>query len=105
MRLSAEEVELIVEVFSSWLANEQWELYLFGSRVNDLARGGDIDLLLLINDEQAAKDIQTKKHYLLVDLKNAIGDQKIDLTIKNKNDQELFIKMVLSQAVLLKKQL
>ena len=45
MRLDAKSVELIREVVLSE-AGAQARVRLFGSRVNDQARGGDVDLLL-----------------------------------------------------------
>lgn len=63
-------------------------IFLFGSRVNDSLKGGDIDLY-----------IETEKHALLQDkisllshLKLNIGDQKIDVVVNapNKNDQKVF---------------
>ncbi len=63
-------------------------IFLFGSRVDDSLKGGDIDLY-----------IETEKHALLQDkisllshLKLNIGDQKIDVVVNapNKNDQKIF---------------
>ena len=45
MRLDAKSVELIREVVLAE-AGPQARVRLFGSRVNDQARGGDVDLLL-----------------------------------------------------------
>lgn len=52
-------------------------VYLFGSRVDDHAKGGDIDLLVLSSniDLMAKLDI-------LAHLHQQIGDQKIDLVVQ-----------------------
>ena len=52
------------------------DVYLFGSRVDDDAKGGDIDLLVLSGqiDFKAKLDI-------LVDLTRQLGEQRIDLVI------------------------
>lgn len=50
---------------------------LFGSRVDDQARGGDIDLLIESPDERRM-NFKNKIDFLTA-LKMAIGDQKIDV--------------------------
>ena len=55
---------------------KEGEIYLFGSRVDDNAKGGDIDLYLVVPN---IKDLATKKIDFLVALKRDIGEQKIDV--------------------------
>ena len=55
---------------------------LFGSRVNDKARGGDIDLL--IESPKKEKMNFKNKVKFLSDLKLTIGDQKIDVIYNKK---------------------
>ena len=52
---------------------------LFGSRVNDDARGGDIDLLVELPSITA--DIERKTMQLLARLQLRIGDQPIDVLV------------------------
>ncbi|NOX14507.1 MAG: nucleotidyltransferase domain-containing protein [Epsilonproteobacteria bacterium] len=54
------------------------KIYLFGSRVNDSLRGGDIDLYLITDSKE---NLVQKKVDFLVKLKRAIGEQKIDVVI------------------------
>ncbi len=54
-------------------------MWLFGSRVNDAERGGDIDLY--IETHEKATDVITKKIAFINDLWRALGDQKIDVVI------------------------
>ncbi len=56
-------------------------VYLFGSRVLEEARGGDIDLYL----EAVPEEMVTvkKKIAFIVDLKKDLGDQKIDVVFKS----------------------
>ena len=78
MRLSDKQQKAIkdsfLEVFKSG------SVYLFGSRVDNNLKGGDIDLYLTpnINENLAKKRID-----FLVKLKRAIGEQKIDVVISS----------------------
>lgn len=80
MRLTVEERETIKrtaqEVFGAGT-----EVYLFGSRTNDQKRGGDIDLFIRCHD----KNLYTleNKVLFLTELKNSIGNQKIDVVFDN----------------------
>lgn len=80
MRLTDTQKQAIIETFQTHFRVED-ELWLFGSRVDDQKRGGDIDLYVK-TVETDAESIFTKKIAFLVDLKRRIGDQKIDLVIE-----------------------
>lgn len=54
---------------------------LFGSRTDDLKKGGDIDLLIK-NDDETLLTIENKLHFL-AELKTKIGDQHIDTVFDN----------------------
>ncbi len=72
------------------------EVYLYGSRVNDELRGGDIDIFILSDILNFSKKLD-----LLVDLKMKFGDQKIDLLIKSRaqSDSDPFVKSILPTAI------
>lgn len=55
---------------------KEGEVYLFGSRVDDNAKGGDIDLYLVVPN---LKELAIKRVNFLVSLKRDIGEQKIDV--------------------------
>lgn len=76
MRLSSSEVSSIKKVFKNIFDNG--EIYVFGSRVDDRQKGGDIDLFIVSDN---SKNILDKKLDFLVALKDKIGEQKIDLVI------------------------
>lgn len=99
MRLSDRERSAIVDTIAQH-ATQSFELYLHGSRVDDTRKGGDIDLLLLSSDEQT-NYLQKNKHILLADIKEKIGDQKIDLTISSNTQvtTDPFVKIALKNAV------
>lgn len=93
MRLSKEEVKAIKEVVGT--IDEAANIYLFGSRVHDDKKGGDIDLLIL-SDILSQEDV-SKIKYNLWDI---IGEQKIDIIIA-KDDTQTFTKIALKESVLL----
>lgn len=55
-------------------------VWLFGSRVHDNARGGDIDLLVEV-DEVIPQPF-TASIALETELQNLLGDQKIDILLQ-----------------------
>lgn len=79
MRLSIDEQRHIHAAVSS-VITIPFELRLYGSRADDSLRGGDIDLLLLISDASLEKT-RLLKPELLVEIKERIGEQRIDLTL------------------------
>lgn len=98
MRLSADIQEHIRQVFLQTF--HKGELYLFGSRVNDHAHGGDIDLYILPDDPNCMLE---KKLAFLVQLKRRIGERKIDLVIGQAESRSID-QVALAQGVLLCRQ-
>ena len=82
MRLSDEERGALKEIVLR--ADPGAEIYLFGSRTEDALKGGDIDLLI-VSERLGFPD----KIDLLVQMKNALGEQKIDVLIKTARDARL----------------
>lgn len=80
MRLLKNEILNIQKVFARNLKDIPFSLYLFGSRVDDQKRGGDTYLLLLVSDIDFEK-VYSQKSLLKFDLEDAVGDQKVDLTL------------------------
>jgi len=81
MRLSQYEQKMIKESFHEVF--HEGSITLFGSRVDDTIKGGDIDLYIQTPLLNATLD---KKIAFLVTLKEKIGDQKIDVILsKDKN--------------------
>jgi predicted nucleotidyltransferase len=78
MRIHAEERTVIQKILHAYFGDKA-RIILFGSRTNDQARGGDIDLLVETNQDN---DIFTRKLQALSELQITLGDQKIDLLIK-----------------------
>jgi uncharacterized protein len=68
-------------------------VYLFGSRVDDTKKGGDIDLLVL-------SDILTRddKRTIKIKLNELLGEQKIDIVLAA-DDSDPFVKLALETGV------
>ena len=75
MRLTPTEIEMIKKTFYEVFGDGK--IYLFGSRVDDSLKGGDIDLFV---DTVTTNKLQKKIEFLSA-LKQRIGDQKIDVVI------------------------
>ena len=95
MRLSKEKAEFIVDQIKS-IRNDA-EVYLFGSRVDDAAKGGDIDILVLSHKrlsifERGALESQFWTRF---------GQQKIDFVSFTYNDNSSFKRLILPNAIAL----
>ena len=76
MRLSQFEIEAIHLIATKHFGSDV-QVFLFGSRVDDDIKGGDIDLFISTN-EMDLLTLETKIQFL-AELKTQIGDQKIDV--------------------------
>lgn len=79
MRLTENQIRIIKSCVSEIFGNGS-KVLLFGSRVDDNKKGGDIDLYI---ETDIQNDVVSKKIDLLVKLKDQLGDQKIDIVINN----------------------
>ena len=61
------------------------EVWLFGSRVDDTKRGGDIDVAI-----RSAFIDRLQKMRIRRCIADAIGDQKIDLVVSSRGDEPFF---------------
>ncbi|MDQ6968120.1 MAG: nucleotidyltransferase domain-containing protein [Mariprofundaceae bacterium] len=77
MRLSQAQIHAIEQVFQTVFLHGK--VILFGSRVDDQKKGGDIDLF--IQTTEPISDLFACKIQFLLALKNKIGEQKIDLVL------------------------
>ena len=76
MRLSEYEIAQIKSIVADHFGPDA-RVLLFGSRVDDRRRGGDIDLL--VESSLSAEEAFRAKVECLTDLHLALGEQKIDL--------------------------
>lgn len=68
---------------------------MFGSRVDDNAKGGDIDLLVISTRIDFAIKIKILAQFMI-----KLGEQKIDL-VQVKNKEKAFTQVVISDGILL----
>lgn len=94
MRLSEEEKRIIRE--SVHAVDPDAEVMLFGSRVNDQAKGGDIDLLCLSHkiDRPLHRRLRRK-------ISDRLGGQRVDLLVKP-DKRSAFVRLVLEDAQVLR---
>ena len=88
MRLTKHQIESIIEQAKNCFG-DAIRLYLFGSRVDDTQKGGDIDLLIESNEEIESKLKRALE--MNANLQLAIGEQKIDILVfDTTNTNKLF---------------
>lgn len=83
MRLTTYEIKCIQNVFHKLKVELKIEFnfFLTGSRTDPKKKGGDIDLLVITENAISLSKIKDQKEKILVQLKDLLGDQKIDLTL------------------------
>ncbi len=87
MRLAPEIVSAIIGVLNIY-KSDYIKILLYGSRVDDAKRGGDIDLAWVFPDGYDVFALKVISHRILGALKShpLIGDRKIDLRILTLSD-------------------
>lgn len=93
MRLTKLQQQAIKEVIAT--LDPHAKIYLFGSRVDDHARGGDIDLLILSDII-----IEQDRRQLRLNLFDRLGEQKIDLIIAKDLDKP-FVRIAYNSGIAL----
>ena len=94
MRLSVQEYKAVCDLLKSVDPNGQ--LYLFGSRTDNTKKGGDIDLFF-----EASKILDLKQRLTLEYLLSVACDTKVDLIVKNPDQEEQPIFMIARKGILL----
>lgn len=91
MRLKDSEQVAIISTVKGLDKNAR--VYLFGSRVDDTKKGGDIDLLVM-SDRLTSDD----KRIIKSKLYELLGEQKIDIVLAA-DDSDPFVKLALETGV------
>ena len=94
MRLYKEEIKVLKDKLKTISFNAQ--LYLFGSRVDDTKKGGDIDLLIVSKDV-TKKDLRK----LRIEFFKHFGEQKLDIILDDGEFKNPFTKYIIKKAILL----
>ncbi|MCK5519704.1 MAG: nucleotidyltransferase domain-containing protein [Candidatus Marinimicrobia bacterium] len=97
MRLNSFQIDHI-KTHAATFFSESAKVYLFGSRVDDNKRGGDIDLYV---ETEIKNKIFHRKIKMLTALMMSLGEQKIDLVINNFTDDQEIYKVAKMEGVLL----
>jgi len=92
MRLTNSERQIIKQTIQPF--DRRARILLFGSRANDKARGGDIDLLIV--SERIAPDELNAIRWRLWE---QLGEQKIDLVLSRDNSDNAFAQTAFEQGV------
>lgn len=95
MRIATAQKKFIYEYWKEKEPSNQ--VYLFGSRVDDSKKGGDIDILVLSDKKLHHAEVFKMKQLFF----SKFGHQKMDVVSFTKNDESVFKKYILSYAKLL----
>ena len=94
MRLKEIEIKAIKDAVEMY--DKDAKVYLFGSRVDDCKRGGDIDIII------SSDKIQYKeKLKIYSEIMKTLDEQKIDILIHKNKDNNQFISDSIGQSILL----
>ena len=92
MRLKREQAEFLKQSFKKYLPDPA--VYLFGSRIHDDKKGGDIDILVIGEKELTGE----QKRAVKIEFYKAFGLQKIDIVSFKDNEPSTFKKLALLEA-------
>jgi len=92
IRLSDEEISTLKSSLKTLSADA--ELYLFGSRVDENKRGGDIDLLI-VSSVLDIKDLRK----IRLDFFEKFGEQKMDIVLDDGNFTKPFNLLIKKDAI------
>jgi predicted nucleotidyltransferase len=98
MRLTNQEIRSIKESFHQVFGTGK--IYLFGSRVDDSSKGGDIDLFIELDITPTVKETLDKISKFKICLYDKIGEQKIDVIV-SKDKTRLIEQEALKKGILL----
>ncbi len=88
MRLSKHTITIIREAAKHHFGL-QAKVWLFGSRIDDNKRGGDIDLYIEIDTPITERVLKTCR--MNAEIQSILGEQKIDILVSDPSHQRLRI--------------
>lgn len=95
MRISPEERNFFIQKFKEIAPSAK--VYLFGSRADDAARGGDIDILILSEKKIPGEQIFEIK----LAFWQKFGEQKLDIVNYLFSEQHPFKSVIMKEAIAL----
>ena len=87
MRLQPKEVEAIAQAARDAFAPGT-AVFLFGSRLQDAARGGDIDLLVETPEALSPAELVQRRTRFVSRIYRALDEQRIDVVIATRGQQD-----------------
>lgn len=93
MRIEKDKIDFFKKEIKKYL--QDFKLYLFGSRVDDNKKGGDIDILILSDQLLSRKE----KRLIKIEFYNRFGYQKLDLVHFRFDDPSPFKELALMEGV------
>lgn len=93
MRVPKEQLEFLKQAVLSRAKNAK--VYLFGSRVDDNKKGGDIDILIVSEQKLSIKD----KSHIRYSFYEKFGEQKLDLVNYRIGEASNFKELALLEAI------
>lgn len=87
MRLQAKEVDAIAQAARNTFAPGA-EVFLFGSRLRDEMRGGDIDLLVETPETMSQTELVQRRTRFVADIYRLLDEQRIDVIITARGQQD-----------------
>jgi predicted nucleotidyltransferase len=93
MRISSEQIDFLKREILALVPDAV--VYLFGSRVDDRQKGGDIDIMILSERKIRWKEkAKIKWRYF-----EKFGEQKIDIVSSNFSERDSFKEIVLQEGI------
>ncbi|MCH7515083.1 MAG: nucleotidyltransferase domain-containing protein [Bacteroidetes bacterium] len=93
MRLKQDQVDFFKNAFRR--ISPEAKIYLFGSRADDNARGGDIDILVLTSKKISLSD----KQHVYFEFCKQFGEQKVDIVNFTFKEDPPFKAIAMSTAI------
>ncbi len=93
MRISSEQVDFLKRSILAIVPDAV--IYLFGSRVDDGKKGGDIDIMILSDKKVGWKERSRIKWRFF----ERFGEQKLDIVSSTFNDRNPFKELVLHEGI------
>lgn len=93
MRVEENQIEFLKQMVESFLPNAS--VFLFGSRVFDNMKGGDIDLLVLGDRQLSGQERRSIK----IAFQKRFGEQKIDIVSFIRDDPSTFKDIAIRDAI------